>query len=97
MPQSLVTGFVAALAVPNQANDVPDQLSVSDAGRWIDTKSGQAASCMYIRTHVYIYGTALPAPPPLPPQWSWVNKYPPPCGCGPVVGLWWFRVGLGLV
>ena len=27
------------------------------------------------------------------------DKYPPPppCGCGPVVGLWWFRVGLELV
>ena len=48
--------------------------------------------CVYIN----IYTTALPAPPPL--QWSWVGQVPPPPrGCGPVVGLWWFRVGLELV
>ena len=44
--------------------------------------------------YIYIYGTGLPGPPP---QWSWVRQVTPPCGCGPAVGLWWFRVGLELV
>ena len=36
-------------------------------------------------------------PPPPPTNGHGSGKYPPPCGCGPVVGLWWFRVGLELV
>ena len=45
--------------------------------------------------YIYIYVWYSVASPP-PPQWSWVRQVPPPCGCGPVVGLWWFRVGLEL-
>ena len=45
---------------------------------------------------IYIYMVQRCQPPP--PPWSWIRQVPPPpCGCGPVVGLWWFRVGLELV
>ena len=51
---------------------------------------------IYIYVCVYMVQRCQP-PPPLPPNGHGSAKYPPPCGCGPVVGLWWFRVGLELV
>ena len=50
----------------------------------------------YIYIYIYIYICMVQRCPP-PPQWSWVRQVPPPLWFGPVVGLWWFRVGLELV
>ena len=39
--------------------------------------------------HIYIYiWYSVASPPMVMGQTS-----TPPCGCGPVVGLWWFKVG----
>ena len=49
---------------------------------------------IYIIIYIYIWYSVASPPPLSPPNGHGSAKYPPPCGCGPVVGLWWFRVGL---
>ena len=53
----------------------------------------RAVIYIYIYKYIRIWYAASPPPPP---NGHGSDKYPP-CGCGPVVGLWWFRVGLELV
>ena len=95
--QGGVVGYVGLVFDPshsgNDLAEVPSLFSKKDVNTNIFKYLNYFT---YIHTYIHIYGTALPAPPP-PHQWSWVRQVPPPRGCGPVVGLWWFRVGLELV